>query len=420
MQLKRIESSEKVPRIKEASTSFSLLPVELVEQIVDQLQEQLWPPVDSAITDWSSYPSVSAQRDLCALSLVSRHLNRIVTPRLLRNIIHDFKSKSFCEVTFDPHRYRWLLPHELPSPSVSQWIRTLYLHDLFRDLDPSLEAKNMAALLENLPAVEVLVATGFCASVLLHTFATYPLGEMDSLKALKISSYALDVKSMLAAFRIFPNLTSLTIDVVNIEGIGTIPSHALPTKHSSISQLDICARLYAPEEYDSLCEVLMYIVPTLKMVHIHGEYSEELHQVVSMFRLSPLQTLLLNFKNKFPERLMSIRIPTLKTLSISTYGYTSPQLWESDLTASVKKLIVNSSGYPIDLHQLHRTVKTPNLQVLQLQSLCKRRDEEEERSWDAQVREWCMKRGVSFVNKNADDNILRPHDDYKYLEPEEY
>ncbi|PLW46272.1 hypothetical protein PCASD_03738 [Puccinia coronata f. sp. avenae] len=418
MQLTRLQTSEPIPRTEETSATFSLLPVELAEHIADHLQEQLWPPVDSAITDWSSYPSSSVQRDLCALSLVSRSLNRIVAPRLLKNVIHDFKSKSFCEVTFDPHRYQWLSPQRFPSQSVSQWIRVLYLHDLFRDLDPAMESDNMAALLKILPAVEVVVATGFCASVLLHTLSTCSLREIGSLKVLKIFSYAMNVKSMLAAFRIFPNLTSLTIDVVNIEGAGTIPSHALPPRPSAVTELDICARLYAPDEYESLCNILMHIVPTLKMVHIHGEYSEELHQVVSLLRLSPVETLLLNFRNKFPESLMSIKIPTLKTLSISTYAYASPSLWGSDLAVSVTKLNLRSSGYPIDIAQLHRGIEMPSLKVLQLQSLCKTRDQEEERRWDGQIREWCARRGVSFVNKNSESNILRPQDDYSYLHPE--
>ncbi|WAR55778.1 hypothetical protein PtB15_6B521 [Puccinia triticina] len=399
--------------------SLLSLPVELVEHIADHLQGQIWPPVDSAITDWSSYPSLSAQRDLCALSLVCRALNRIARPRLLRNVMHDFKSRSICEARFDPHRYRWLSPQSFPSQSTPQWIRVLYLHDLFRDLDPAIETKNMAELLQSLSGVEVLVATGFCASVLLHTLSTFPLGEMGSLKVFKIYSYSMTVKSILAAFRIFPNLTSLTIDVVNIEGTGTIPYHALPARPSTITQLDLCARLYAPEEYDSLCDVLRHIVPTLKVVHIHGEYSEELHQVVSTLKLSPVESLLLNFRNKFPESLLSIRLPTLKTLSISTYGYTSPHLWESKLAESISRLIVRSSGYPVDINRLDCTFQIPNLKVLQLQSLCKIRNQEEERRWNTRLGEWCSRRGVLFVNQNPDTNIITPQDDYRYLELQE-
>ncbi|KAA1101167.1 hypothetical protein PGT21_009676 [Puccinia graminis f. sp. tritici] len=411
----RSPTSEHIRWMKASPTNLSLLPVELVEHIADHLQEQLWPPVDSVITDWNSYPSLRSQRDLCALSLVCRALNKIIAPRILKNVVHDFKSKSSCETRFDPYRYKWLSPRSFPSQLAPKWIRVLYLHDLFRDQDPAIETKNMAELLQNLSGVEVIVATGFCASVLLHTLRTASLKEMDSLKVLKIFSYAINAKSILAAFRTFPNLTSLTIDVVNIEGTGTIPPHSLPSRPSLITQLDICARLYAPEEYESLCAVLTHIVPTLKVVHIHGEYSEELHRVLSMLRLSPVESLLLNFKNKFPESLLSISLPTLKTLSISTYGYTSPQLWESNLARSVRKLIIRSSGYPIDINHLHRTVNIPNLKVLQLQSLCKIRDQEEERRWDARVREWCSRKGVSFVNKNSDSNILTPQDDYRHL-----
>ncbi|KAI7961660.1 hypothetical protein MJO28_002149 [Puccinia striiformis f. sp. tritici] len=415
--LKIGRNNNQAPRMKAGPTAFHFLPVELIHHIADYVEEQLWPPVDSAITDWNSYPSVASQRDLCALSLVCRGFNRIVSQRLLRNVMHDFKSKSSCEARFDPHRYRWLSPRSFPSQSTPQLIRVLYLYDLFRDLDPAIETKNMAGLLQSLPGIEVLVTTGFCASVLAHTLSTCPPSEVGSLKVLKIFSYAMTVKSILAAFRTFPNLTSLTLDVVNIEGSGNISSHALPsTRASSITQLDLCARLYAPEEYESLSEILKHIVPNLKMVHIHGEYSEELYQVVSMLRKSPIETLLLNFRNKFPESLLSIRLPTLNTLSISTYAYSSAHLLESNMVSSVNKLVVRTSGYPIDSSQLHRAPEITNLKTLQLQSLCKIRDQEEEERWDRLVREWCLGRGISFKNKNSDCNIIKPQDDYCYLQ----
>ncbi|POW22735.1 hypothetical protein PSHT_00931 [Puccinia striiformis] len=337
------------PRMKAGPTTFHFLPVELIHHIADYVEEQLWPPVDSAITDWNSYPSVASQRDyaLC-------HCNR-------------------------DEEYGGALA----KPS---WDRSTSDHRVL------------------------------CIG-LAHTLSTCPPSEVGSLKVLKIFSYAMTVKSILAAFRTFPNLTSLTLDVVNIEGSGNISSHALPsTRASSITQLDLCARLYAPEEYESLSEILKHIVPNLKMVHIHGEYSEELYQVVSMLRKSPIETLLLNFRNKFPESLLSIRLPTLNTLSISTYAYSSAHLLESNMVSSVNKLVVRTSGYPIDSSQLHRAPEITNLKTLQLQSLCKIRDQEEEERWDRLVREWCLGRGISFKNKNSDCNIIKPQDDYCYLQ----
>ncbi|POW12601.1 hypothetical protein PSTT_04283 [Puccinia striiformis] len=382
--LKIGRNNNQAPRMKAGPTTFHFLPVELIHHIADYVEEQLWPPVDSAITDWNSYPSVASQRDLCALSLVCRGFNRIVSQRLLRNVMHDFKSKSSCEARFDPHRNRdEEYGGALAKPS---WDRSTSDHRVL------------------------------CIG-LAHTLSTCPPSEVGSLKVLKIFSYAMTVKSILAAFRTFPNLTSLTLDVVNIEGSGNISSHALPsTRASSITQLDLCARLYAPEEYESLSEILKHIVPNLKMVHIHGEYSEELYQVVSMLRKSPIETLLLNFRNKFPESLLSIRLPTLNTLSISTYAYSSAHLLESNMVSSVNKLVVRTSGYPIDSSQLHRAPEITNLKTLQLQSLCKIRDQEEEERWDRLVREWCLGRGISFKNKNSDCNIIKPQDDYCYLQ----
>lgn len=393
------------------------LPEELLDIVAANLKEELWPPIDSAITDWNSYPSSAAQHDLCSLSLVCRTLYRIVIPHLWESIVRDFDGKTCNELAFTSDKYQWLSPDNSSWELAPQGIRVLYLHDSFHDSDPSLQTQGMMQLLHRLsPSLEALVTQGFCASILLHTLNTSQMGEMASLKVLKLRSHTITVASIFAAFHAFPNLTTLTIDANNIECGNNLSRQTFMPKSTSISQLDICMRLYATEEYEALRQILLPLMPTLKMLRIHGEYHEESHQIISLLKISSIETLLLNFRHRFPDGLTSIRIPTLRTLSVSTYANISSEFWECDLFESVSNLIVTTSDYSFDPALLAKRINAPNLKVLQLQSLCSDRNEQEEQNWNSRMKEWCSASGISFRNRCSNNGILVPQDDYLYLE----
>ncbi|MBW0537705.1 hypothetical protein O181_077420 [Austropuccinia psidii MF-1] len=295
--------------------SFCLLPEEVLEIIVGYLQDSFWPPAESVITNWNNYPSPEAQHDLGSLSLVCRTLHRIIAPRLMKSIVHDFSGKKPDQHAPYQVRYQWLSPQSFPWKQFPPSIQFLYLQDLLHYTDPVVEIKDMVGLLRSLSgSLEVLVARGFCASVLIHTLSLDIYTEVKSLKTLKIYAHTINVGAFFAVLRTFPNLLGLTLDTANIEDFSLDPKvPPVPLTSTKVTHLEICTRLYT---------VLECIRP-----------------VVSLFTSSHIETLLLTFRNRFPQDLLSMKLQSLKTLFISTYAYTTPNFWESDILSNVKASI---------------------------------------------------------------------------------
>ncbi|CAH7668354.1 hypothetical protein BY996DRAFT_6818320 [Phakopsora pachyrhizi] len=402
--------------VEEASDYLARLPYELIECIAKFLQPPSWPPSDSVITDWYNLPSPQSQKDLWSLALVCRRFYRIISSDLMKSLVHDFGCKNRKEeVPSYELRYRWLCQSPPVEIDSRRQIRNLFLYDLSNYTYPGVVNRRMLDLLHCFSnSLETLVLKGFCASILLETLMDSPSTRISSLKVLKLYTYTISVQSFSAIYNAFPNLSGLTIDAINIEDHGN--QEIIQPIRTKITSIDIGTRLYATKEIQSLRRALEPVIPTLKLVSLHGEYSDGLEPIVDILNQAPIESLFLTFRNEFPHVFMSIKIPSLTTLYISTYASCSQNFWSASNIHPVSHLIIRTSGCPLGFVEKEKHLCLgKNLNCLRIQSLCSGLNEKTTERMDREVRVWCRERGIEFVNEDREKKIIEPHDAYRYI-----
>lgn len=390
-----------VPK-KKNNDLFSRLPDELIEYIGTFVHTPSWPPPHCVLTDWSSKPSPEAQRTLASLVRVCRRLYRILMPLLMYEMVHDFDHHD--RATPSPYqlRYGWLETHT--SWSFSQSIRILHLRDLGHYVEPPVVMDSMLNALAPLAkSLEVLVLTGFCASVLLETIPLQPSFKLEGLVTLKLYVYTLSVESMYDVFRACPNLTSLALDVLNFRR----GSEDLAPVSTSITNLDLSTRLYLEHECTALELIFRPLASTLRRISIHGAFHAGLAPVFDVLKCSPLTHLALCFHNSFPRALMSSRFPKLQRLSISTYARPMHEFWSAPLLRPVTHLSIRMSGLPT------QPEVGSKLRELKLQSFGPPWDCDEESLRELnEIRDWCLNHDVKFIDGSRNSRTIECTDAY--------
>ncbi|KAH9817275.1 hypothetical protein DFH28DRAFT_963658 [Melampsora americana] len=379
------------PKKKNADL-FSRLPDEIIEHIGTFAHTPSWPPPHCVLTDWSSKPSPGAQRTLSSLARVCRRLYCILMPLLMYEMVHDFDNQDRANPLPYQLRYQWLEKH---CPwSFSRSIRIMHLRDLGHYVEPPVA---MDCILE------VLVVTGFCASVLLETIPLHPFFKLEGLVTLKLYVYTLSVESMYDVFRACPNLTSLALDVLNFRR----GSADLAPVSTSITNLDLSTRLYLEHECTALELIFRPLASTLRRISIHGAFHAGLAPVFDVLKSSPLTHLALCFHNSFPRALMSSRFPKLQRLTISTYARPMQEFWSAPLLRPVTHLSIRMSGLP------SQPESGSKLRELKLQSFGPPWDcnEESLRELD-EIKDWCLNNDVKFIDGSRNSRTIECTDVY--------
>ncbi|KAG0146186.1 hypothetical protein CROQUDRAFT_657638 [Cronartium quercuum f. sp. fusiforme G11] len=304
-----------------------------------------------------------------------------------------------------------------PPSSSSSWslIRVLRLRDL-TDYVPTRPRVPMIGLFERLllpvqDRLEVLLATGYCASVLLETLL--PTFKFDRLVTLKLFVHTLNLDSIYSVYNSCPNLNSLALNVTNLNQSNHQPiisSHSL-----SITQLDLCTRLYLEPERAVLKLILNPLIPNLRLVNLHGEFHHPLISVFAILNQSPLTHLSLCFRNSFPRAFISLHFPSLNTLSISTYARPINHLWSSPLLHSITHLSLRTSALAQFSNQFTSSSSLQKLQKLKLKSLGPPWDPDQEWQELAEIRDWCKKMKIDLIDCSHQSRTIEPTDAYDEL-----
>lgn len=385
------------------SDYFSRLPDELIERIGFHVQCPCWPPSHYILTDWDTSLSPDAQRDLGSLVRVCQRLRRILRPQLMYEVIHDFEHRGRLTLPYEL-RYQWL--DRAPHCHALDEIRILHLRDVSNYAQPPVEMDNMLGLLSRLArSLEVLIATGFCASVFLKTLPIKPTFHLSTLTTLKLFVHTLSVEAMYEAYRACPNLHTLALNVMNF-----VPAtEPLLSVSPKVTHLELGTRLYLDPEGLALTQILRPLLPTLSLLNIHGEFHDGLGPAFAELSLAPLTHLALCFRNSFPLALMHFRLFKLERLSIATYARPTFDFWSAPLLQQVTHLCLRSSGYP-------GTPKTTSqLRRLKIQSMGPPWDDKHQNCELEQIQTWCSKHGINFIDGSNESRTILTYDAYNGL-----